>query len=222
MEPTLLLDPNDKRVRKWLMLGCSFGRWQVLESALPDPKGRDRWLCRCTCGTENTLRGKDLRGGKTVSCGCYRTERIVASHKIHNTQDTKLYNTWNKMVRRCVSKHDSSYKQYGAAGVQVCDRWRYGEEGKSGLDCFAEDMGAPPDPSYSLDRVENSEGYCKENCRWATRKQQNNNRRNGILLTYKGDTHSLAEWSRLRGASYSTMYDRYRRRCPIQRILFDS
>lgn len=84
---------------------------------------------------------------------------------------------WSNMIRRCHYPEDISYKNYGARGISVCDRWRFGEDGKTGFECFFEDMGPCPRKGLTLDRVNNDKGYSKYNCRWSTYSEQAQNQR---------------------------------------------
>jgi hypothetical protein len=88
-----------------------------------------------------------------------------------------LWHTWANMVQRCENPNHQHFKNYGARGIKVCGRWRFGEHGLTGYQCFYADMGPKPSPQHSIDRVNNDLGYSKQNCRWATRKEQRANRR---------------------------------------------
>ena len=91
-----------------------------------------------------------------------------------------MYGAWGGMVNRCHNPKNSSFGRYGALGVTVCDRWRFGENGASGFECFLADMGERPD-GHTLDRIDGQRGYAPDNCRWATIKEQRAN------LTADGD-----------------------------------
>lgn len=114
------------------------------------------------------------------------------------------------MLTRCYNPKVKDYKWYGGKGVAVCDRWRYGENGKTGLDCFVEDMGPRPE-KHSLDRYPNNSGnYEPGNCRWATIKQQARNRRTCRMLTHNGETKPLVAWAEQAGVSFQCFDRRLR------------
>ena len=97
------------------------------------------------------------------------------------------YKTWHAMMARCTNLNDQAYSKYGGIGISVCDEWR-------SFRVFLEDMGSRPDGT-SLDRIDNSLGYNKSNCRWSTRKSQNRNRSICRQVTLDGETKTLSEWA---------------------------
>ena len=156
-------------------------------------------LCKCSCGNESIVLLSNLRIGKTKSCGCLRKIGIYK----HGMINTKIYLIWNAMKQRCFNKKHPAYKKYGGRGITVCKSWLQFEN-------FYKDIGEKPE-KLSLDRLDNNKGYSKENCRWATSKQQNNNRRDNVLFLYKGKKVSIVTLSKKFKIKYETLYQRIRR-----------
>ncbi len=146
------------------------------------------YWCRCDCGNERVVGAQNLRRGITQSCGCLQKERASKASLQHGMSHTSIHNTWMSMLQRCNDKKCSAYKDYGARGVKVCDRW---------LDFrnFLEDMGLPPQKGLTLDRYPNNDGnYEPGNVRWATKKEQANNRRSSRFITFRGKTMTVTQW----------------------------
>jgi hypothetical protein len=120
-----------------------------------------------------------------------------------HSQRSPEYLIWQSMVGRCNSSTHSAFKDYGAKGITVCDRWR----GKDGFQNFLADMGRRPTPKYTIDRFPNGGGnYEPDNCRWATRTEQNNNRRSSRLLTFLGRTQTTTQWAKEFGLKRDALY----------------
>lgn len=146
-----------------IKVGDKFGRLEVLED-LGAINKNTRFRCRCKCGNIKTIIGCNLRSGHTISCGCLRVETITT----HGMARTPSYIIWVAMIQRCTNPDNISYKNYGGRGITVCEEWR------NSFEAFFKDMGQKPD-GLSIDRIKNELGYFKENCRWATRTEQNRN-----------------------------------------------
>lgn len=159
------------------MLGQQFGDWLVIERVGHiSEKCRDTyWLCQCSCGTRKKVNGYSLRKGKSITCGCRTADLISEGRKRHGHSTlrdgtTPVYRAWKSMLNRCYNQAIHNYERYGGRGITVCERWHKFEN-------FLTDMGERPANNLSLDRIDNEKGYSKENCRWATAKQQAMNRR---------------------------------------------
>lgn len=154
------------------------------------PKSR-RGRFRCSCGNTVEVNISDVVHKNTTSCGCLRSELAVEKNTKHGQAQragmTKAYQTWQGMHQRCGIKENY-------LDIAVCEEW----SGESGFQQFYADMGDRP-VGMSIDRIDGSKGYFKENCRWATPLQQANNLRTNVFVEIDGVTNTQAEWCRIYG-----------------------
>lgn len=168
--------------------GMIFGRLTVLAQVENTKDGHKKWLCLCSCGVEVKVCGSSLIGGSTKSCGCLRGDIAKECNSSHKMSGSRTYTTWQSMKRRCNLPKDKDYKNYGARGIKVCNRW------SESFDKFLEDMGDRP-IGMSIDRIDVNGDYEPDNCRWTSFRGQANNRRNTVFITYDGITLSLSDWA---------------------------
>lgn len=142
------------------------------------------WLCRCDCGEQITAMTVNLTKGKPYSCGC----TPKPSEDILGVTSMPEYRIHRQMLHRCYLKTARNYAWYGAKGVTVCDRWRFGEDGRTGFLCFYGDMGPRPE-GLTLDRDKPHLGYSPDNCSWKSWEFQANNKREHYLD--EGDLQDL-------------------------------
>lgn len=150
--------------------GKKFNMLYVIKDSGKRSKSRGvYWVCRCNCGNIKLVEGRLLKTGNTKSCGCYHKSLEWQTSKKHGMSQTPTYRSWNSMIQRCRDEQNASYKNYGAKGIYVCDRWKIFEN-------FLQDMGERP-KNKTLDRINSSLGYSAENCRWANSKLQSANKK---------------------------------------------
>lgn len=164
--------------------------------------------CLCGCGqTQKTPSGKFAPGHHT------RLPNWKAPHKTHGMTKSTEHIIWAGMKARCCNPNDPEFHNYGARGIGICDKWR------DSFEAFLADMGPRPSRKHTLDRRNNELGYSPDNCRWATRDEQCNNRRGNVTLTHAGETLTVAQWSRRIGLSTTAIHQRIRLGWSIDRVL---
>ena len=180
------------------LIGQRFGRLRVIERGENDAEGRAVWRCACDCGGTRDVKAANLMRGETRSCGCLGRETrkqngdragAAQAHPFSKSAMLSEYRTWEAMLARCYRPDARGFENYGGRGIEVCPQWR------ESFEQFARDMGPRP-AGHSIERRENNGNYEPDNCRWATRTEQANNRRNSRFITVDGRTMTIAQWSR--------------------------
>lgn len=192
------------------MINELYGRLTVLRKT-------DRpsyYECACSCGNLKVVRAGHLKSGATQSCGCIRGEvsrtRNVASAK-HGMHSSPTYASWQSMRTRCLNERSDNFSRYGGRGIKICAEW-------DSFQAFMDDMGERPEGS-TLDRIETDGDYTPSNCRWATMKVQENNKRNNVLVEHDGKTMTISQWADESGLPYHTIRARLRMGWPPSEAL---
>ena len=173
------------------------------------------WLCKCDCGNEIVASGHNLSKALsnpnstagTRSCGCLMGKGGLK----HGQSTTNSYGAWNNMIQRCTNPNQTAYASYGGRGIKVCDEWLTFEG-------FIKDMGMRH-KKMTLERINNELGYSKDNCKWATRKEQANNRRTNVKLEYNGSVMTISQWADKVGLKKDVLKARIERGWSVERAL---
>ena len=180
-------------MKKINLVGKKFGELQVIRESFS--KNRTSWECLCSCGNTVIVLGVNLTTGNTTSC--HGKGKLLKKHGMHKHPS---YNSWRSMIQRCTNSKSFDYEKYGKSGIRVCKSWRK-------IENFIADMGLPPSKFHTIDRIDNNKGYNKRNCRWATRTEQAQNRKNSIYL----EDLPLKEWAIKNNIPYCVALSRYKK-----------
>ena len=170
---------------------------------MPSGQTRRKFFYKCDCGNVGTTFLHHIKRQRPKSCGCQNKNLIGAAQRTHGMADTVEFTAWKHMKARCLLKTRNDYHNYGGRGISFCARWLKFEN-------FFEDMGKRP-CGMSLDRIDVNGDYCKENCRWATPRQQANNTRTNHWVTAQGRTQTTAMWAHELGMKPDTLRHRLRK-----------
>ena len=190
--------------------GETFGRWTVISEAEPKfEKGNRRirrWNCKCDCGTQRAVLESSLKKGISKSCGCYHSDIMRDVGRMgttHGMSDTRLYRIYKHMRNRCYNPNDIRYDRYGGRGITLADEWQNFENFAK----WSYDNGYSDD--LSIDRIDLDGDYSPDNCRWANKYEQANNKSNNQNHTFNGETHTIAEWARIVDMPYKKLWKRF-------------
>jgi len=204
-----------KRKNKWTdCFDKRFGRLLVISFLGKGKNNNHIFECLCDCGAKTNVCSSALNGGATKSCGCLAREKTAQRNRDNQKsghwvdgKTSKIAGTYYRMIDRCYGERPRD-KRYRDRAITVCDRWRFGESGKTGMECFTEDMQQPNDQSLSIDRIDNNLGYFPENCRWATALTQSNNTSTNRKIEYAGENLTLTQWGRKLNIGWATIWQR--------------
>lgn len=161
------------------LLGRTFGMLRVIQFAGRNSTNHLLWRCSCECGGTCIAIGRYLRERKKTQCGCLTRTLISKAVTKHGGRNTSEYRSWCAMKARCYNKNNLSFYRYGARGITITPEW-------FDFAVFYRDVGPKPSPKHSLERINNNGNYTPENCRWASKKDQNFNRSNSLGFDVQG------------------------------------
>lgn len=198
------------------LTGQRFGRLTVI-GLQPTETRKTFWVCECDCGNMKVVRSDILQSGNTRSCGCLKKEqdetnltkgyaRKTREERGFVSGGTRLYQVWQGMKKRCSSPSDVRYHRYGGRGIKVCDDWNndyLAFHNWAITNGYSEEL--------TIDRIDSDGDYEPSNCRWATKKEQANNRSTNIKITIGNSTRTLTEWCEIFNLDSKVIFARYHR-----------
>lgn len=200
------------------LIGQRFGYLTITDrapSVLAGDKWRAAWKAHCVCGTEVIVQGVNLRSktrGPLKSCGCRRSEMLLSAWGTHGMSKHPAFAQWQGAIQRCTNENAPDWGNYGARGIRMCEAWLHSFKN------FWADMGATYQPGLQLDRRNNDGPYAPENCRWATRVEQANNRRTNVFVETPLGPMTVAQAARHYGLKAVTLRQRMRLNWPADRL----
>lgn len=179
------------------IIGQKFGLWVVIGAApqkvFPSGQKHGQVLCKCSCekSTERVVLLRDLKNGKSTSCGCIGSRQTSERNTRHGLSKNRLYRIWKGMRARCLNPNHPTFCFYGGKKpnpVTICAEWIKSPE------VFIKDMEQTFAPGLTIDRIDSEKEYSAENCRWITiQEQQRNKRSNRIVTLNETEKMCLAE-----------------------------
>ncbi len=207
--------------RKFISLeGKKFGRLTVIKRVEDNSKGMTQYLCECDCEnkTKKIILWQSLKSGNTKSCGCLQKEATIkfnlntngkykSTHK-HKLSKTRIYKIHSSMKQRCYNPNDENYHHYGGRNIRICDEW-IGDDGFINFYNWSMENGYTE--KLTIERIDVNGNYDPNNCKWATKKEQANNRTNTTYITFRGVTKTTLEWSIEKNIPLKTLNYRLRK-----------
>lgn len=181
--------------------GDRYGRWTIIEEVkrARGQKGSRHFMCVCDCGTTRRVSLSHMKQGLSKSCGCLSVEVSTQKATKHGLSYNPMYGVWEDMIRRCTNPKYPRFDDWGGRGITVCREWMIFEK----FVIWGESSGYKV--NLLIERIDNDEGYSPDNCKWATMKEQGNNRRNNRLVTHLDETLTVTQWADRIGISHSGM-----------------
>lgn len=193
--------------RKPVPIGKKFGKLTIIEN-YTDEKGQTKVKCKCDCGKYKIVLLYELKNNHIKSCGCLRTKHGKSNKK------NRLYKIWGIIRDRCFCKTYLRYKDYGGRGITICEEW------KNDFLVFEKwALANGYSDNLSIDRINNDGNYCPENCRWATAKEQANNRRNSKFIYYNNEKLTISQFANKYNINRNILNQKINKGFKIQEII---
>ena len=196
--------------RKIDLIDQRFGKLVVIEEVGKNKWNNVIWKCRCDCGNVKNVTSHDLRSGASQSCGC--------SHITHGMTKTRFYKIFLYINQRCGNKNSTNYSRYGGRGIKC--PWSSFEEFYNDMyESYLKHCEEFGERNTSIDRIDNDGDYSKENCRWATKEEQDNNMRRSRFIEFNGIKLTIVQWSNRLGIKYDTLLARLNNGWDVEKAL---
>lgn len=193
------------RSRELDIVGKKYNMLTVLERVGQTEEKRYLFRCKCDCGREKVIEGREIKRGRAKSCGNHHVEKIIEANTTHGLSKDRLYNIHSSMKERCFNSNNKNFHGYGGRGITICDEW-VGENGF--LNFYNWSLKNGYKENLSIDRIDVNGNYQPSNCRWATNKMQQLNKRNTVMHTYNGASKPLVTWCEELELNYDSVWKR--------------
>lgn len=192
--------------------GNVYNGWTAVEFSHKEEKtGATFWVYRCICGEERPVNASKVHGSQSMNCGCGRKQTLSGIFSTHKMCDHPMYATWYGMKTRCTNPNQKHWDIYGGRGIRYCERWE-------SFESFLEDMQSSWAPGLTLERVDGDGNYEPGNCKWATQKEQANNRKSNVkIICPDGEARTITMAAEKYGIAAGTLAARIRRGVPESR-----
>jgi len=195
-----------------------FGRLTALKIAGKDKNGRLNWLCVCECGNEIICAGGDIRSGHTRSCGCLLSDVTAVRNTKHGMADTRFNRIFGYIKVRCCNKNNKNFPKYGGRGIK--NEWKSFEDFRNDMyEEYLKHVEVYGEKNTTIDRINGLGNYCKENCRWATIKEQQNNKSSNHFIRLDNINKTMSEWTSFLKIPYEFIHYRISIGMPLNDII---